>query len=496
MKLKLKKIANKAAKIIGSRYFFWFIIALFIFQAVWIALSFRYSMIYDEYYHFGLIEYFSHQWLPWISNQPVSLDQYGALARSPYLLYHYLMSFPFRVVSLFTNDFYTQVVAMRFVNIGLFACSLVIFMRLFRAMKIQPVFRNIALLFFVLLPATPFVAATVNYDNATLPLTALFVFIGLKIIKSEKTQWHNYALLILIGMAGSLMKISFLPIFAAGFAYVFIRLLIKQKTKIVHDLVQSFSRSRIWLKVAILIPFVVVGFIFMERFAVNIVKYHSLSPSCESLMSKNRCRSNYIELRSYDLKKSRTGNPVQFPQYASTWVYSMEFGLVVTGANTNGKVGTKMGAPLPIIYTVVFIGAIVSVVAIAYGFEKLKNISGFWLIASVIALYFSALFYTNTSLYYEYYQLLAIQGRYLLPILPFIFIFALLGINYAMRSNTLLKAIFFTVVFALYLNGAGVITHIMRSDCSWYWDNQTVCKVNNEARNLLTPFIKEYWYER
>ncbi|HZJ34641.1 MAG TPA: hypothetical protein VFD55_01335, partial [Candidatus Angelobacter sp.] len=164
MREKAKKIVDKTIQIIGSKYFFWGVIALFVFQAAWIAFSFRYSMIYDEYYHFGLIEYFSHQWLPWINDQPVSLDLYGALGRNPYLLYHYLMSFPFRLVTLFTNDFVTQVISMRLINIVLFASGLVVFARLFKAMKVQPVFRNIALLFFVLLPATPFVAATVNYD--------------------------------------------------------------------------------------------------------------------------------------------------------------------------------------------------------------------------------------------------------------------------------------------------------------------------------------------
>ena len=496
MRGKIQKIVNKAVQIIGSKYFFWFIIALFIFQAMWIAFSFRYPMIYDEYYHFGLIEYFSHQWLPWIKDQPNSLDQYGSLARNPFLFYHYLMSFPFRIISLFTNNLAMQVISMRIVNIGLFAGGLVIFAKLFKSMKIQPVFRNIALLFFVLLPATPFVAATVNYDNAIFLLTALFMFVGLKIIQNEKMQWYNYVLLVLIGMAGSLMKTSFLPIFAAGFAYIFIRLIIKQKNNIIRDAIKSFKPSSIWLKVVILVPFVIVGFIFAERFAVNIVKYHSLSPSCERLMTKERCLANIIELRADDLKKNRKGIPDQDPQYVLRWSSDMIFTLLWTGSSLDKTDQVEFINPLPVIYTVVFIGSIISLAAITYSFEKFKKIPGFWFVIVIIACYIISLFYVNISAYYEFYQPVSIQGRYLLPLLPVIMLFALLGINNIFHRIRFIKVPLLLIVFVLILSGAGVITHIVRSRNSWYWDNSTVRQINVSARNTLSPLVQQWWYDR
>jgi len=496
MRGKIKKVVNKAVQIIGSRYFFWFIIALFVFQAVWIALSFRYSMMYDEYYHFGLIEYFSHQWLPWINNQSVNLDQYSALARSPYLFYHYLLSFPFRIVALFTSDFYTQVISTRFINIGLFVGGLVVFAKLFKAMKIQPIFRNVALLFLVLLPVTPFVAATVSYDNAIFLLTAIFMFVGIRIIQSPKIQWHDYVLIVLIGMAGSLMKIAFLPIFAAGFIYVFIHLFINHRKKIKYNFIQSFIASSLWLKLLLIISTVIVGFFFIERFGVNIIQYHSLEPSCAVQIGAERCRSNYVELRSGDLKKARTGVPAQAPQYTLTWISTMESGLLITGANTKGKYGTEMGQPLPIISVVVSIGAIVSLATFFYSFDKLRKLSGFWMMMSISILYVGVLFYKNFSDYYTYYQAIAIQGRYLLPLLPVIMVFLVLGINYTMKKRLRLKLVTLIVVLVFYMNGAGIITHIIRSRNAWYWDNQTVYQVNNEAKNLLNPFVKEYWYEK
>ena len=363
-------------------------------------------------------------------------------------------------------------------------------------MKIQPVFRNLTLLFFVLLPAAPFMAATVNYDNAIILLTSLFMLIGVKIIISQEFCWQQYAQLILIGLTGSLMKVSFLPIFAAGFMFVFIRFIIKNNKRSFNIITNSFVNSREWAKVLILVPLIIVGFLFVERFAVNIIKYHSLTPSCQEQITKKRCMSNYVEFRAENLKKTRTGNPVQTPEYIGTWFVTMESGLLITAANTKGYFGTEMRQPLPIIYMTVFIGSIVSLATFFYSLKKMQKTKGFWLIVSVIIFYIMALFYINISYYYDYYQPIAIQGRYLLPLLPFILLFAVLSINYVMHNKRLFKLLLLIIVLTFYLNGAGVITHIIRSDESWNWDNKTVRQINNKARDIIKPFIKEWWYDR
>jgi len=498
MRERVRKIVDKIVQIIGSKYFFWGIIVLFVFQAAWIAFSFRYPMIYDEGYHFGLIEYFSHQWLPWITNQSTNLDQYGALGRDPYLLYHYLMSFPFRIIDVLTNNPAVQVISMRLINIILFASGIISFWHLLKEMNIKRVFRNVSLLFFVLLPATPFVAATINYDSAVFLLTAIFMLVGVKIVKNQKIQWHHYALLVFIGMTGSLMKSAFTPIFAAGFIFIVIRLLINHKKQVIHDYIKSFKTTGLWLKIVILVPVVVVGFLFTERFAVNIVQYHSLVPSCEKQLTEKRCLSSPLELRAYELEKNKKGKiPYQDPEYVEKWGSSMLFTLLWSGSSIYGSNGVvKFLDPLPVIYTVVFISTMVSSMAFFYSFEKLKKISGFWFITSIIILYISTLFYINFSAYYKYYSPIGIQGRYLLPLLPVLMALALLGINNILRRVRPFKILILITVFILYLSGAGVITHIVRSNDSWIWDNQTVRQMNDDARDWLSPYVQKWWYDK
>lgn len=494
MQNKISKYAKKLNGFLSSDYFFWFIIFLFVFQAVWMALSFRYPMLFDEYYHLGLIQHFSHQWLPWVNDQPTSLDLYGALGRSPYLLYHYLMSFPFRAVALFTNDLNLQIIMMRLVNIGIFAGGLVIFAQIFKVMKIQSIFRNIALLFLVLLPVTPFVAATINYDSAMFLLAAALILIAIQIINSEKIQWYNYVLIVLIGMMGSMIKISFVPIFAVIFLFIFIRLFTKHKKRLLYDVARSFRGSSLLVKVAIFVPFIIVGFIFTERFAVNIVKYHTLAPSCAVQMDEARCLANPTAARNENFIKNKKGVPARIPSYAATWYNNMVYSSLYTGSNTDD--GAKIGQPLPIIYVVVFIGSIISLAAFFYSFREIEKLSGFWLLITIILVYITALFYTTISAYYKYYVPLAIQGRYLLPLLPVIMVFALLSINYVMQKKHVFKLSVLAIALVLFLNGAGIITHIMRSDDSWYWDNKIVHQVNDGTRKLLKPLVLEQWYDR
>ncbi len=90
-------MSNQLTKIynfVSSRFFFRLIVAVSLLSAVWIALSARYPMAFDEDFHLGLIRlYASHGW-PFWSGQPANADVFGAVARDPSFLYHYLMSFP------------------------------------------------------------------------------------------------------------------------------------------------------------------------------------------------------------------------------------------------------------------------------------------------------------------------------------------------------------------------------------------------------------------
>jgi hypothetical protein len=125
---------------------------LFIFQSTWIALTMRYPGAFDENFHLGLIKIYSHQWLPFIGDQPPLAEVYGAVARDPSYLFHYLMSFPYRFIQLFTDSQTLTVILLRLINVAIAATGIMVFSRVLARLPMSAAARNVALYFYAAIP--------------------------------------------------------------------------------------------------------------------------------------------------------------------------------------------------------------------------------------------------------------------------------------------------------------------------------------------------------
>jgi len=86
----------------------------------------------------------------------------------------------------------------------------------------------------------------------------------------------------------------------------------------------------------------------------------------------------------------------------------------------------------------------------------------------------------------------AINGRYILPVLlPFMAIGGLASLELFGKYQKL-KVTAIIVICLCFLWGGGVFTFILRSQDSWYWNNQTVRNVNYDVRTNLGPFVPGY----
>src|SRR4051794_33439598 len=102
-------IQTKTLNLLRSRAFFVAIMVLFVIEAVWIAFSATYPMVFDENTHFGIIQLYAHKWSPLFLHQPPHAEFAGALTRDPSYFYHYLMSFPYRLLTHTTSSVMAQV---------------------------------------------------------------------------------------------------------------------------------------------------------------------------------------------------------------------------------------------------------------------------------------------------------------------------------------------------------------------------------------------------
>jgi len=479
---------HKFTSFLSSRRFFWIIVAFFVSESLWIALSFRYPMLYDEQFHFGIIKIFSHQLLPFITNQPKTYDGYGDLAHQG-LLYHYVMSWPYRLIEAFTASQSAQVIFLRVLNIAMAGSGFVIYSRLFRRVGMKQVYINVALLFFALLPITPFLAATINYDNLLFPLAALYLLACVRLVLGDHITWRNVTALIILGCLASLVQFSFLPIFTASILYLLVILTKRHGKKLLEEIYNSTKKTnKLFLGLSTLGVLLSVS-LFSNLYIQNIVRYKTPSPSCTATMGRQRCLSDGLERRNIVAFATRQTRPVlTLSDYTKEWIASMEDTTLMTGANTPS--GAVANPGLPIMYNLMYFLPIASIGVLAYAWRSLrKNDSWYFLLVTSVALT-AVVYLVNVQSYYNLHAAYANQVRYILPVLPIFIIMVAYAASDVLRNYRKVRAACLIFMLLLFTQGGGLVGHILPSQDSWYWDNSTVIKANHAAKKLLSPLVK------
>jgi hypothetical protein len=495
----MNRFADNLVTTIKSRRFFKFVIGFFIFESAWIALTASYPQAFDENYHFGLIQIYSHYWLPFLSHQPPNANAYGAVARDPSYLYHYLMSFPYRFILLFVHSQAYQIIILRFINIGLFAVGLVLFRKILIKVKLSDGLANLTLLLFCLIPIVPQLAGQINYDNMLFPLMAVICVLSFQLIdqiKSLKLSFKTISLLSITALLTSLVKYAFLPIFLSIMIFFIYHLIRHYKDKIPklnRSLIKDFKRQTITLKVILITALVICLGMFIQRDVVNVVKYHSVQPNCSKVLSVAQC--NYYPPWASDYSRHQQVINKQVPSasknliyYGSQWVYWMWYRLffAVNGPNTS----YQNWPPLPLPSAIALIIAMGGIIAIIIYRKELFRSNPYAVFLMMISIFYLIALAAQG---YVTYQFTAIEenmnGRYLLPVL--LLVIALMGkaISIALKNSSTVKVTLSCIAIIFFFQGGGLLTFIDRSDESWDWQNTKVIRVNNAARHVTSKVI-------
>jgi hypothetical protein len=491
----IKKILLKIYQTLNSKKFFWIIVGLLILQAIWFALSAQYPMAFDENYHFGLIQIYSHQLTPFITKAPANAAVFGDVTRYDSYLYHYLMSFPYRLITVFTSNQVLQIIILRFMNIGLFVGGMLLFRRLLRRVKISERLTNLSMLVLVLIPVVPFLAATISYDNLIFLLVPLIAILALNcrdgIVNHKKIPAPSLIFLLVVGMLGSLVKYPFLPIFVAAIIYllvVFIRS--SGKKELLKTITASFIKSKHWLQAILIISLIVSGGLFIERYGVNLVQYHSIEPDCGKINSLSYCIQYGPWARNYNHSVVVAAtNPDPDPSiwlFAPYWLGSMMYRLFFA---INYNYVSAFPLPMPIA-----IFSIISIIGIIACCAFWKRIIRFdrrlLLFGAIIVVYILGLIYINFSEYLQYRAMVAVNGRYLVIVLPLVFALVGIAFKYLFRKRSQLFFVIFSIItILLMLQGGGALTYLLRSDSTWYWQNKTLINFNLTLKNITSSLI-------
>ncbi|USN96602.1 MAG: hypothetical protein H6797_00145 [Candidatus Nomurabacteria bacterium] len=477
---------------LNSRYFMFAVLALFVIQALWIALSFRFSMLYDEAFHVDAIKLYSHQISPYITDQATYYDKYGSLSHGWATLFHYAMSFPYRLISVFTNDLVVRVISLRIIDIAMAATGVFLLSVLFRKMKIRQIYINITLLIYVLIPITPFVAATISYDNMLLPLTALYFIMGIDLLKKKKVDATDYLRLIIIGCIASLVKFTFLPIFAASVLFIAVFMYKKHSKAFFVEFIKSLKKkSKKSIYVLVSLTIIIVGW-FSSIYLYNLAVYHAVNPECSRLMSEKRCESSGLVQRKEQalaIRNELKQTAMNADQYIQYWVSHMINWSVTTGARPSDG-GTVVAQPIKSIYKLIYIASFVGFAILLYSWRSLHKDEGWYFLVTITASLTLAEFLQNYLLYQKLLYPFSIQPRYFLSVVPIVIVMCMMACAFVLRKvKPEYKLLVVAVFFMLMTQGGGLTTHILLSQDTWYWDNSTVRDVNDTAKKILHPLV-------
>ncbi len=483
--------------LLSSIKFFWIVLGLFIFQALWIGLSAIYPMAFDEAYHFGVIQVYASQWLPFLPDHPEGADAFAAMHRYPSYFFHYLLSWPYRILDVLTDNQVAQIIALRLINIGIFVYALVIFRKLFLKLKVSPALTHISLLLFTLIPIVPLLAAHINYDNLLILLVAWTLVLAVDItkqLKQQKIPIKNLLILAVVAVFAAITKYAVLPILAATAAFLLIYGLVKFKDNLASMAeVTKASWGNLSTKAKLLLPLLLLlgmGLAF-ERYGLNLIQYQTLMPSCDEVISHEQCMEfgPYERNYYYDQDIDPEFTP-SLSEHIGKWHSGMWYRLFFM---INGDVEVdryQNFSPLPLMslgFTAVFLLGLVATTV--YARSIFRNRPDLWLILAVAAFYCLVLWLNNYSSYTSSGRIIALNGRYLLLVIPSVIAIMGLGLSRLFKDRLKLKVASCLIALVLVLQGGGLTSFLIRSSETWYWPNYIVWQVNQATENAVSPVI-------
>jgi len=496
------RFAAQTRRIISSNKFFYCTVLLFVIMATWIALTAVYPQAFDEQFHLGIIKIYAGQWSPFISHQPAGADTFGAVARDPSYLYHYLLSFPYRIVAHFTKSLPIQVISLRLLSVALMVWTLFIYRRLLRMLPLSRGAAHVVLLFFVLIPVVPLLGAQINYDNLLIPLVGISFIWLLQLLRGMREQktisLELFLKLLALCLFTSMVMYSFLPIFVT-LAGLFIYQLIRSKL-LNRTCIQGISRRRaVWLG---FIVAVMLG-LFTATYGVNIIKYHNPVPDCGAVIGTGACLKYPPWGRDYVLAASHPKlTKQQLITYPAVWLnqtldeltFAISSKFEADGSTVDYNTAVSLPVMVVISWVVTGAGALLAIIYRKRIWQN--NASRVFLI--VTAVYGVVLFIQNFSLYRQTGQPVAIHGRYILQFVPLLLAIILQCLIWLVQSRkeSFRKALYASQLWlvivgvVLMIQGGGFITYVVQGDPDWLWpQNSNVHKASHAVKKVLHPVV-------
>jgi hypothetical protein len=208
-------------------------------------------------------------------------------------------------------------------------------------------------------------------------------------------------------------------------------------------------------------------------------------------MSESACASFGPWKRNYTSSLNKGVFDKSPVYYTYVWVTDLWYRLFFSLSGPERGYDTARPLPVPIVAaaTIGMAGGVAFVATVRYWWRK----PYVWLLLGAICTYCAVLWLDNYSQYMLTGRPVAINGRYLIPLMPLGIVLAGMGFSKALSIMKLpaVKPGLAGLGILLMLNGGGIITYIIRSRPDWNWQQSQVQSVNQGAQKFLKPVVAE-----
>jgi hypothetical protein len=454
-------------------------------------------MAFDEGFHFGVTKLYAEHMSPFWTAQPAGADTYGAIFRDPSYMFHVIMSVPYNIIALFTSNLATQVISLRIINIGLFLSALIIYRRLLIEMKASKALANVTLFVFVMIPVVPILAGQINYDNLFIALCGLTMLWVVKLCgglkKNRKIDTELLFMITVLGLFGVLVKFAYVPFIVCSALIVTAYLLkiykfnVKTIARDIASGIRGMDQAKRWALVSL---FVILGILAFERYGVNYIRYGALAPDCGKVLSVEQCKKFGPWGRDYNLAAQKNFDTKSATQYIQQdWLYGMWFRLFF--AVSGPDIGYQTKRPyLPPSYTFIALAVIAVFAGVVFAVRLFKLYGYRIVIPFVLCMFYvSLLLLNNFGAYERTGRPVAINGRYLLPVLIPLIAIGGMAVSELFGRRQSLKIGLLGILTLGFIWGGGALTFILRSDSAWYWNNSVVKEINATIRDNSARYV-------
>ena len=490
-----------------SRTFFIYILIAFTIQMGYIAYSTNYPMLFDEEYHLGIIDIYSRQVSPFITSQPPEAAFHGDITRYGSYLFHYVMSFPYRFITLFTNDIQAIVISLRFICIALVVLGMVMFRLFLLRAGVSAAITHSALVIFTLIPLVPFALSQLNYDALAFMVIPSLLYAALRTTEKQKNYSLWFVALTALALVGSLVKFTILPIAFAAVVFCVMSLYKNTGMNALNYLIADLKKAHRLITVPLLVIVCIAAGLFIERYIVNIIQHRNIEPKCDRIHTREECMQYTVWRRdttwkeANDAKQVVRDNPLVYTN--GYWAPHIFNDFFVVGALVNqtdkplelrhlpsGPGSLQASAGNPVLRYSGWVIAVISLFVVWRYWRHIPHKKLIALIALVLIIYTTSLWIRNYTDYLRIGAGTAAQGRYFIPLLNPILAVVGLALASALR-HTKNRAIILTIFLLLFTQGGGVGNYILYSNQRWYWQEQrqTITSLNNSLRKILRTVI-------